>query len=202
MKSRHYLLLASLIFSMSGHAADKKKVYSKRSPIKAPTASCEKSYKKAKDSPSTGDVIIAVENCEKATEGLCSAMVMRDSDGASTGDGRYIGALCELTAAYGGNKAVNKFVPSPACQSAYGKAKDSPSTGDVYEAAKICKDEQDKACQKMVEQSSDGPTTGDGRYIGASCALIAAHGAFVEVQMMGKSGSSGEKTGKSSGATR
>lgn len=176
-------VLTTTLFVSLGNA---KAVYVKRKALKTPTQSCEKAYQAAKSSPTMGTVEDATENCEKAAQALCIEYVKANSDGPDTGDGRLIAANCDLTAAYGGNKAVNQGKATANCEKSHKNMEGGVAKGDVQEAAGICSDEMNKSCEKMVNDKSDGPNTGDGRLVGASCSLLAAHGAFVEVARLAK----------------
>lgn len=65
------------------------------------TEGCENQYWAAMGSVSRGDVDAATEACKNQQDDACKKMVETTSDGANTGDGRLIGAVCELEAAHG-----------------------------------------------------------------------------------------------------
>lgn len=67
---------------------------------------CEAASKKAGGSPYRGDVMKAIDVCNKEKESLCSDRVNSDSDGIETGDGKYVLAFCNLTGAHGAYSAV------------------------------------------------------------------------------------------------
>lgn len=63
--------------------------------------SCSKAQKKAMKSPSTGDLLDAIDICKNETQKICAKL----SDG--TGDGRLVAANCALDAAYGSYKSAH-----------------------------------------------------------------------------------------------
>ena len=148
--------------------------------VRVHSQSCKTAYKNGFKSPSVAAVSDAADVCQKAAEAACTVYVERNSDGPGTGDGRYIAASCELSAAYGANKAVYKGSASPKCEAAYKQATNSPSTGDVETATETCSAEKALGCEKKVASESDGPQTGDGSWIAASCELTASYGSFSE----------------------
>lgn len=196
-----FLLTIVLTFPFITHA---KNTYTKRKPIQVPSLTCELAYKKAKVSPSTGDVLQATDICEKAAEAECIKSLEAtepyeegDIAGSGGGDSRYVAALCQLKAAYGGSKAVDQGNVNSKCRKAYKEAVKSPSTGDVMSAAETCHNNQQESCLELVNNTSDGPTTGDGRLVGANCALTAAYGAYKEVKVHTKPGAiNKDKNGK------
>lgn len=149
--------------------------------VQVHSQSCRTAYKNGFKSPSVASVSDAADVCQKAAEAACTAYVEKNSDGPGTGDGRYVAASCELSAAYGANKAVHNGRASSKCEAAYKAASNAPSTGDVESASVTCSTEKAAGCEQKVNSESDGPQTGDGSWVAASCELTAAYGSYVEV---------------------
>ncbi len=122
--------------------------------------------------------MMATDVCTNVIQALCIAQT-EGMEG--TGDGRYVGAHCGMRGDYGGNKAVNDGKATAACESAYQKAKDSPSTGDLMEASDVCSKSTVETCAKDVEVV-DGRPTGDSRLVAANCGLRAAYGGVLELR--------------------
>jgi hypothetical protein len=174
-----YLLITCLIFiSIESFA---KTNYLRKKKTKISSQTCEKAFKAAKASASKSILFEADNICEKAAAAACVSKVENESDGPNTGDGQWVAASCELSIAYGGNKAVNNGVATSGCEKASKKAYGSVTVSDLYEASDLCKKEQDVACEEIVNKTSDGPNSGDGELVSASCHLIASHGSYSEV---------------------
>ena len=162
------------------HTDNGRDVASTRKAAKRDSETCEAAYRRASNSPSTGDVADATDICDKVKESLCVAKL---EGMAGTGDGRYIGAMCGLTGDYGANKAVNDGKAVAVCEEAHEKATASPSTGDVMDASEVCQKSTTESCAKQSEKDSDGgKPTGDSRYVSAFCGLMASHGAVIEIK--------------------
>lgn len=183
-----YLLITSLMFISFESFA--KTIYKRKQKTKISSQTCEKAFKAAKASASRMNIFEADNICGKAAAAACVSKVENESDGPNTGDGQWVAASCELSIAYGANKAVNNGVASSGCEKASKKAYGSVTTSDLYEASDLCKKEQDAACEEIVNKTSDGPNTGDGELVSASCHLIASHGSYIEVTKKVKSNSS------------
>ncbi len=138
----------------------------------AQTPTCESSYKSASQSASTGDVMAAIDVCKKDLDFSCTEYVTANSDGANTGDGRFVAAACRLLAAHGANKKVRNGSALKRCEDAKIKALKQSSVAEVAAAADLCEKDTTKTCAK----NSDG--TGDGRLVTAVCMLNAAYGAY------------------------
>jgi hypothetical protein len=160
--------------SKPSNSSKSAKATGKKKQKKASVMSCRTAFTTGSKSPSTGEVSDAADICEAATQKACA----KNSNG--TGDGRYVTAMCFLNAAYKGNMAVNENKASAKCEKARNEAMESPSTGDVSDAADVCNEETQAICAK----DSDG--TGDGRLIAANCMLTAAHGGFIGVTVKEK----------------
>lgn len=192
---KFFLSLFLLVFSVHTFA---KSTYVKKEKTKINSQTCENAYRAAKSSPSRMTVFDADNTCEKAAQAACISKVEKDSDGPTTGDGKWMAASCELSLAYGANKAVNEGIVTTGCVKASKKAYGSPSISNLTQAADICKKEQDATCESIVNRTSDGPNTGDGQLVGASCNLIASHGSFNEVTKKNKTSTETKKLNSSS----
>ncbi len=136
---------------------------------------CDEAFKSGSQSPSTGDVMDAIDTCKKDKEAACVEYVTANSDGPNTGDGRYVSAACELLSAYGANRGANNGKAVKKCEDAKVIALKQSSVAKVSAATALCEKETTKFCAK----NSDG--TGDGRLITAVCMLNAAYGAYKNV---------------------
>ena len=126
--------LSTFIFSLCAVA---EVTYANKQKIKISPLTCEKAYKTAKNSPTKLTVFDADKTCGEAAQAACVTKVEKDSDGPNTGDGKWIAASCELSIAYGANKAVNKGAATKKCEKAATKAFESATQTDLFEAADI-----------------------------------------------------------------
>ncbi len=174
-----YLGLFCFLFSFQVQA-QKKQLTQKEKNVQ----SCESAFKSAKNSPSTGEVVSAIDICKEAQVKECQ-LYTGDSN---TGDSRYIAGVCGLDSAVAANKSANKNVVVESCAKARKKAMQSPSTGDLRDAIDLCEKETEKICEKK----NDG--TGDGKLVAANCSLDAAHGSFVMAHGLNKGSQKNESS--------
>lgn len=140
-------------------------------------STCERAYGKAITSKSISVIRRATEVCDQAIAKAC-ALQAYGPEGEYTGDGRWLSASCGLSHKLGRNKAVNNGVATKTCTEASEQGFNSPSIGDLAEAAALCEESTDRSISEFVQRSKDGLDT---TLTEAVLYLEAAHGGYQEV---------------------
>jgi hypothetical protein len=142
--------------------------------------SCEVAYQAALKTIGTVDISKTTEICHNATLAACADYVHAHTVAPGDREEGFMGAVCELYASYGSNKAANGGYATSKCATAYDATIKLTTVADLKQAANVCSSEESIACDKYVRAKETGQVI-DRAHATSRCALNAAHGAYVEV---------------------